>query len=73
MRNLKRRDEKKQILDTRIYPVVRIASGNQISSVNTITVTLIPLSTKELAHEGRGSPLPRTKLSMPLHTKPEGR
>ena len=33
-----------------------IASGNQVSSVNTITVTLIPLSTKELAHTERGSP-----------------
>ena len=28
--------------------------GNQVSSVNTITVTLIPLSTKELAHKGEG-------------------
>ena len=61
---LNRRDERTQILDTRIYPVVQIATkapptstllkhsrrvslpGNQVSSVNTITITLIPLSTK---------------------------
>ena len=51
-----------------------IASGNQISSVNTITAILIPLSTKELAHKewGGGSPYPRTKLSTPLHIKSEG-
>ena len=36
--------------------------GNQVSSVNTITVTLIPLSTKELAHEGWGSPRPPHKV-----------
>ena len=66
MRKLKGRDEGKQTLDTKIYPVVRIATkapptstllkhsqrvlfpGNQVSSVNTITVTLIPFSTKEL-------------------------
>ena len=29
-----------------------IASGNQVSSVNTITATLILLSTKKLAHKG---------------------
>ena len=69
MRKLKGRDERKQTLDTKIYPVVRIAtkaplhihvvealtksiaSGNQVSSMNTITVTLIPLSTKELHHK----------------------
>jgi len=39
-----------------------IASGNQVYSVNTITVTLILLSTKELAHKGRGSPRPRTRF-----------
>src|SRR6185312_5583231 len=39
-----------------------IASGNQVSSVNTITVTLIPFSTKELVHEGRGSPRPPYKF-----------
>ena len=37
-----------------------IASGNQVSSVNTIMVTLIPLSTKEL-HQGWGSPRPPHK------------
>ena len=31
-----------------------IASGNQVLFVNTITVILIPLSTKELAHKGEG-------------------
>ena len=63
MRKLKERDERKRTLDTRIYPVVRIATkaptsmllkhsrrvslpGNQVSSVNTITVTLIPIFTK---------------------------
>ena len=64
MRKLKEKDERKQTLDTRIYPVVRIAKkapptstlfkhsrrvslpGNQVSSVNTITITLIPIFTK---------------------------
>ena len=46
---------------------------NQVSSVNTITVTLIPLSTKELHQERWGLHVPRTKLSTPLHTKSEGR
>ena len=36
--------------------------GNQVSSVNTITVTLIHLSTKELAREGWGSPHPPHKV-----------
>jgi len=40
-----------------------IASGNQVYSVNTITVTLILLSTKELAHKGRDSPRPPYKVS----------
>ena len=70
--SLKRRDERKQTLDTRIYPVVRIAtkapptstllkhsrrvslSGNQVSSVNTITVTLILVSTKGACPQRRG-------------------
>ena len=30
-------------------------------------------STKELLHQGRGSPRPPHKVSSPLHTKPEGR
>jgi len=48
--------------------------GNQVSSVDTTRVTLIPLSTKEFAHEKDASlHVPRTKLSMPLRTKPEGR
>ena len=33
-----------------------IASSNQVSSVNTIMVTFILLSTKELLHRGWGSP-----------------
>ena len=36
-------------------------SGNQVSFVNTITVTLIPLSTKELHQEGWGFPRPPHK------------
>ena len=36
--------------------------GNQVSSVNTITVTLIPLSTKELHQERWGSPHPPHKV-----------
>jgi len=36
-------------------------------------VTLIPFSTKELLHEGWGLHVPCTKLSTPLHTKPEDR
>jgi len=81
MRKLKRRDERKQTLDTRGFipwfglpqrrPYIHvveaitksIASGNQVYSVNTITVTLILLSTKELAHKGRGSPHPPYKVS----------
>ena len=47
--------------------------GNQVSSVNTITVTLIPFSTKELAHAGWGLHVPRTMSLTPLHTKLEGR
>src|SRR6185436_14615773 len=46
--------------------------GNQVSSVNTITVTLIPIFTKRDCPRMRGLH-PRTKLSTPLHTKPEGR
>jgi len=46
--------------------------GNQVSSVNTITVTLIPIFTKRDCPQRRGL-RPRTKLSTPLHTKPEGR
>ena len=47
--------------------------GNQVSFTNTITVTLIPLSTKELHQEKWGLHVPRTKLLTPLHTKSEGR
>ena len=64
MRKLKERDDRKQTLDAKIYPVVRIATkgaptstllkhsqrvslpDNQVSSVNTITVALIPIFTK---------------------------
>ena len=35
--------------------------GNQVSPVNSITVTLIPISTKELLHKGWGSPRPPHK------------
>ena len=74
--SLKSRDERKQTLDTRIYPVVRIATkapptstllkhsrrvslpGNQVSSVNTITVTLIPIFTKGDCPRRRGYPSP---------------
>ena len=69
MQKRKRRDERKQILNTRIFPVVRFDTksplhpryrstqsrvlfpDNQVYSLNTITITLIPLSTKELHHE----------------------
>ena len=44
-----------------------IASGNQISSVNTITVTLIPIFTKKLLHKWWGSPRPPHKI---VHTAP---
>ena len=46
--------------------------GNQVSYVNTITVTLIPISTKGDCPRRRGLH-PRAKLSTPLYTKPEGR
>ena len=36
--------------------------SNQLSSVNTITVTLIPFSTKELHQEGWGYPCPPHKV-----------
>ena len=35
--------------------------GNQVSSVDSTTVTLIPFSTKKLLHKGRGSPRPPYK------------
>ena len=64
MRKLNEWDERKRTLDTKIYPVVRIATlkhsrrvslpGNQVSSVNTITITLIPLSTKGACPRRRG-------------------
>ena len=41
--------------------------GNQVSSVDKITVTLIPISTKELLHKGWGSPRPPHKV---VHTAP---
>ena len=49
--------------------------GNQVSSKDTkSTITLISGSTKELLHQGRGSPRPPAQsLSTPFHTKPEGR
>ena len=43
-------------------PTKSIASGNQVSSVNTITVTLNLLSAKELLHRGWGSPRPPHKI-----------
>ena len=46
--------------------------GNQVSSVNTITVILIPIFTKGDCPQG-GVSVPRTISSTPLHTKPEGR
>ena len=49
-----------------------IAFGNQVSSVNTITVTLISISLREIAHE-EGVSVHRIMLSTLLHTKPEGR
>jgi len=74
--SLSRRDERKRTLDTRIYLVVRIVTKaslrpccwsthveycfRQFSSMNTITVILIPLFTKELAHNG--SPRPPYKI-----------
>ena len=88
MRKLKGRDERKRTLDMRIYPVVRFVTrrpyvhvvealtksiaSRQVSSVNTITVTLIPIFTKRDCPRRRGL-CPRTKLSTPLHTKTEGR
>ena len=35
--------------------------GNQVFSADSTTITLIPISTKELVHEGRGSPRPPYK------------
>ena len=46
--------------------------GNQVSSADSTTVTLIPDSTKEFLHKGWGLHVPRTKLSSLLHTKSEG-
>ena len=88
--NLKRRDERKKTLDTRIYPVVRIATKEPLHprcwstheeyhfpAINSLPWTQLqspwsrfPL--RELAHKG-GVFAPRTILSTPLHTKPEGR
>ena len=36
--------------------------GNQVSSADSTTVTLIPISTKELLHKGWGSPRPLHKV-----------
>jgi len=47
--------------------------GNQLSSVDTTKVTLILIFTKELPIKDGGPHVPRTKLSTPLHTKPDGR
>ena len=41
--------------------------GNQVSSMNKTTVTLIPISTKELLHKGWGSPRPLHKV---VHAAP---
>src|SRR6185503_12376623 len=41
--------------------------GNQVSSVDNTTVTLIPISTKELLHKGWGSPHPPHKV---VHAAP---
>ena len=81
MRKLKGGMRESKLFDTRIYPVVRLATktqtpistlskhsqrvslhDNQVSSVNIITVTLIPLSTKELHQERWGSPRPPHKV-----------
>ena len=35
--------------------------GNQVSSADSTTFTLIPISTKKLVHKGRGSPRPPYK------------
>ena len=85
MRKLKERDERKRTLDTRIYPVVRIAtkapptstllkhsrrvslSGNQVSSVNTITVTLIPIFTKGDCPRRRGLRPPHNVVDAAPH------
>ena len=85
MRKLKERDERKQTLDARIYPVVRIATkapptstllkysrrvsllGNQVSSVNTIMVTLIPISTKGDCPRRRGLRPPHNVVDAAPH------
>ena len=85
MRKLKERDERKRTLDTRIYPVVRIATkvpptstllkhsrrvslpGNQVSSVNTITVTLIPIFTKGDCPRRRGLRPPHNVIDAAPH------
>ena len=90
MRKLKGRDERKQTLDTRIYPVVRIATKAPLrphcwsthEEYRFPAIKSLPWtqsrspwsrsSLREIAHEG-GVSVPRTMLSMPLHTKPEGR
>ena len=90
MRKLKERDERKITLDTRIYPVVRIATKAPLHPrcwstheeycfpvIKSLpwTQSRSPWSRfplREIAHEG-GVSVPRTMLSTPLHTKPEGR
>ena len=83
MRKLKERDERKRALDTRIYPVVRFATkatstllkhsrrvslpGNQVSSVNTITVTLIPIFTKGDCSQRRGLRPPHNVVDTAPH------
>ena len=90
MRKLKERDERKQTLNTRIYPVVRITTKAPLrprcwrthEEYHFPPIKSLPWiqsrspwsrsSLREIAHKG-GVSVPRTKMSMPLHTKPEGR
>ena len=85
MQKLKGRDERKRTLDTRIYPMVRIATkapptsmllkhsrrvslpSNQVSSVNTITVTLIPIFTKGDCSRRRGPRPPHNVIDAAPH------
>ena len=85
MRKLKKRNERKRTLDTRIYSVVRIATkapptstllkhsrrvslpSNQVSSVNTITVTLIPIFTKGDCPRRRGLHPPHNVVDAAPH------
>ena len=68
MRKLKGRDERKQTLDTFLKHSLRVSlPGNQVSSVNTITVILISIFTKGDCPRKRGLRPPHNVVDAASH------